>query len=126
MPEGGQLEIVMESGDEFITVAVTDEGEGICAEHIEKIFDPFFSTKDRGTGLGLTIAYKIMQCHNGFIKAFKNDGEGSTFCLYFPKNMKDQGSSDVTENQADNKHLSPKIPESSNPSDKKDLICMKK
>jgi signal transduction histidine kinase len=86
MPGGGKLDVVMEAGDEFITVAVTDEGEGICPEHIEKIFDPFFSTKDRGTGLGLTIAHKIMQCHNGFIKAFKNDGKGSTFCLYFPKN----------------------------------------
>jgi nitrogen fixation/metabolism regulation signal transduction histidine kinase len=85
MPEGGKLQVVMESGDEFITVAVTDEGEGVGPENIEKIFDPFFSTKDRGTGLGLTIAYKIMQCHNGFIKAFKNDYKGSTFCLYFPK-----------------------------------------
>ena len=118
MPEGGRLDVVMESGEEFITVAVSDEGEGICAEHIEKIFDPFFSTKDRGTGLGLTIAYKIMQRHNGFIKAFRNDGKGSTFCLYFPKNAKDQGSSDVTEDHTDDKHLSPQIHEFSNPSDK--------
>jgi signal transduction histidine kinase len=124
MPDGGKLEVVMETGDEFITVAVRDEGEGIRPEHIEKIFDPFFSTKDRGTGLGLTIACKIMQCHNGFIKAFKNDHKGSTFCLYFPKNLKDQdsasqrfkGPGDAPENDIADKHLTPK---SLNPADKR-------
>lgn len=131
MPGGGKLDVVMETGDEFITVAVTDEGEGICPDHIEKIFDPFFSTKDRGTGLGLTIAHKIMQCHNGFIKAFKNDGKGSTFCLYFPKNIKDQyqsgqgsrGSSNVIEDHIENKHLILQIPESSNPDDERTLYA---
>jgi signal transduction histidine kinase len=95
MPDGGKLEVVMETGDEFITVSVRDEGEGISPENIEKVFDPFFSTKDRGTGLGLTIAHKIMQCQNGFIKAFKNDYKGSTFCLYFPKNNNDSSMSSV-------------------------------
>lgn len=84
MPEGGKMEVVMERREEFLSVSVIDEGEGISPENIEKIFDPFYSTKDRGTGLGLTIAHKIMQCHNGFIKAFMNDSRGSTFCLYFP------------------------------------------
>jgi signal transduction histidine kinase len=86
MPDGGILEIVTGGNDEFVTVAVSDEGEGIEVENIEKIFDPFFSTKDKGTGLGLAIAHKIMQCHDGFIKAYKKDEKGSTFCVYFPKN----------------------------------------
>jgi len=85
MPDGGKLEVVMESGEEAVTVSVKDEGEGVSPENIEKIFDPFFSTKDKGTGLGLTIAHKIMQCHNGFIKVFTNDSGGSTFRLYFPR-----------------------------------------
>lgn len=68
-----------------MTVAVSDEGPGIHLENIEKIFDPFFSTKDKGTGLGLTIASKIMQSHEGFIKAYNNEGKGGTFCLCFPK-----------------------------------------
>ncbi|RJQ45400.1 MAG: PAS domain S-box protein [Nitrospiraceae bacterium] len=84
MPDGGSLEVVMTSREEFIIVSVIDEGEGISPENIEKIFDPFFSTKDKGTGLGLTIAHKIMECHEGFIKAFVNDDKGSTFCLTFP------------------------------------------
>ncbi|MBI5409575.1 MAG: hypothetical protein HZA14_09450 [Nitrospirae bacterium] len=86
MEDGGRLKIVTGSDDEFTTVAVADEGDGISPENLEKIFDPFFSTKDKGTGLGLTIAHKIMQCHDGFIKAFANEDKGSTFHLYFPKN----------------------------------------
>ena len=84
MPEGGNLEMAMGEENGFVTVAVIDEGEGIDPGIIEKIFDPFFSTKDTGTGLGLAIAHKIMQCHEGFIKAAKNSGKGSTFCIYFP------------------------------------------
>ncbi len=86
MPCGGMLKIEMSADSEFVIVAVSDEGEGIDPENSEKIFDPFFSTKDKGTGLGLTIASKIMQCHKGFIKAYNNENKGSTFCLYFPKN----------------------------------------
>ncbi|MBI5741667.1 MAG: PAS domain S-box protein [Nitrospirae bacterium] len=85
MPGGGKLEVLMEAKDEFLSVSVIDEGEGINSENIEKIFDPFFSTKDKGTGLGLTIAHKIMQCHGGFIKAFANESRGSAFRLYFPR-----------------------------------------
>ncbi|MBI4697608.1 MAG: hypothetical protein HY758_01485 [Nitrospirae bacterium] len=85
MPDGGILKTIVSANCEFITVSVSDEGEGISKESIEKIFDPFFSTKDKGTGLGLAIANKIMQCHNGLIKVHNNDERGCTFCLYFPK-----------------------------------------
>ena len=85
MPGGGELEITMEEDDDLVSVIITDEGEGIPSEIIEKIFDPFFSTKERGTGLGLAIAHKIMQGHDGFIKAYRNEGRGSTFCVSFPK-----------------------------------------
>ncbi|GBD96506.1 MAG TPA: PAS domain-containing protein [Nitrospirae bacterium] len=88
MPEGGNLNVVMGEESGFVTVAVIDEGEGVDPEIIEKIFDPFFSTKDMGTGLGLAIAHKIMQCHKGFIKATGNSGKGSTFCIYFPETEK--------------------------------------
>jgi len=84
MPEGGALKVISSEENDFIVVKVSDEGEGISPENIEKIFDPFFSTKDKGTGLGLTITYKIMQAHNGFVKVFNNKDRGCTFCLYFP------------------------------------------
>jgi signal transduction histidine kinase len=84
MPRGGKIEISMASNDEYVSVYIVDEGEGISPEYAEKIFDPFFSTKDTGTGLGLAIAHKIMQCHDGLIKASRNDDKGSTFSLLFP------------------------------------------
>jgi len=84
MPEGGKIEISMASNDEYSSVVIVDEGEGIRPENVEKIFDPFFSTKDTGTGLGLAIAHKIMQCHDGSIRARRNDDKGSTFSLSFP------------------------------------------
>ncbi|MDH4028877.1 MAG: ATP-binding protein, partial [Nitrospirota bacterium] len=88
MPDGGDLKLATGTTDGFVTVSVADEGEGISPENIEKIFDPFFSTKDNGTGLGLAIAHKIMQSHNGFIKAFRNEAAGSTFTVYFPVKKK--------------------------------------
>ncbi len=84
MPDGGLLKVCTGESGEFAVVSVIDEGGGIEPADMEKIFDPFFSTKDRGTGLGLAIAHKIMQSHNGFIRAFNNQGRGSTFCIYFP------------------------------------------
>lgn len=84
MPGGGNLEIATDVNDEHVTVSVIDDGEGISPENIEKIFDPFFSTKDKGTGLGLAIANKIMQTHGGFIRAYRNQEKGSTFCVSFP------------------------------------------
>ncbi len=94
MPDGGNLKIVIEENAEYVTVSVIDDGEGINPQNIEKIFDPFFSTKDKGTGLGLAIAHKIMQTHGGFIKAYKNEGKGSTFCVSFP-NLNIKSSDDV-------------------------------
>jgi signal transduction histidine kinase len=85
MPQGGELKVYKEEGENYIAFAVCDQGRGIDIDNIERIFDPFFSTKDKGTGLGLTIAHKIMQSHNGFIKAERNRDRGSTFRLYFPK-----------------------------------------
>jgi PAS domain S-box-containing protein len=84
MPGGGHLKIATDVNDEYVTVSVIDDGEGISPENIEKIFDPFFSTKDKGTGLGLAIANKIMQTHDGFIRAYRNQEKGSTFCVSFP------------------------------------------
>lgn len=84
MQGGGNLKIATEVNDEYVTVSVIDDGDGISPENIEKIFDPFFSTKDKGTGLGLAIANKIMQTHGGFIRAYRNQEKGSTFCISFP------------------------------------------
>ncbi len=85
MPGGGKLNIIMRERSEFVVVDVEDNGEGIKSKDGEKIFNPFFTTKDTGTGLGLTIASKIMQAHGGYIKVYSEEGKGSTFSLYFLK-----------------------------------------
>ncbi len=83
-PEGGKIEVVMRIEEGYAVVEVNDEGEGIRHENLERIFDPFFSTKEKGAGLGLAIASKIMQAHGGTIKVKSEVGKGSCFQLYFP------------------------------------------
>jgi PAS domain S-box-containing protein len=67
-----------------VEVAVTDQGLGIRPEHLSRIFDPYFTTKQRGSGLGLTTAYSIVQKHGGLLSAESTFGVGSTFRLYLP------------------------------------------
>ncbi len=69
----------------YIEITITDQGAGIAPEYIDKVFDPYFTTKATGCGLGLTIAYSIMKNHNGHITVTSN-GEGSSFSLYLPAN----------------------------------------
>jgi len=85
MPDSGELDICIKNNGKLFVAEVRDNGEGIASDDLEKIFNPFFSTKDSGTGLGLTIASKIMQAHNGFITVESEKGKGSTFSLTFLK-----------------------------------------
>jgi nitrogen fixation/metabolism regulation signal transduction histidine kinase len=82
--DGGKIKIRMREDEGFIVVDVKDNGIGIKRKDIEKIFDPFFSTKETGTGLGLTIVLKIMQNHGGYVRIWSEEGKGSQFSLYFP------------------------------------------
>ncbi len=70
----------------YVAVSVGDDGSGIAPEHLDKIFDPFFSTKGlgRGSGLGLASAYGIIKNHNGVITADSEPGKGSVFHIYLP------------------------------------------
>ncbi|MFO7840182.1 MAG: ATP-binding protein [Desulfosalsimonadaceae bacterium] len=69
-----------------ICLQVRDIGKGIAGEHLDKIFDPFFSTKGigKGTGLGLSVSHGIIQSHNGRIEVDSREGEGTTFSIYLP------------------------------------------
>jgi PAS domain S-box-containing protein len=96
MPEGGEMEVraenveinkggllALEAGI-YVKVEVVDEGVGIPREHLEKIFDPYFTTKQKGSGLGLASAYSIVKKHSGSIQAVSELGRGTTFIVYFP------------------------------------------
>lgn len=65
-------------------IEVADSGCGIASENMAKIFEPFFSTKPKGTGLGLAVSYAIVKSHGGDINAFSKPGEGTPFVLDFP------------------------------------------
>ncbi len=84
--EGGMLSIVTTMTDEEVTVTVADDGHGIDAEHRDRIFVPFFTTKTdgTGTGLGLSIVRNIVQSHGGRIAASDNAPRGTVFVLELP------------------------------------------
>lgn len=71
---------------DYVRIRVTDEGEGIPAENLKSIFEPFYTTKEsgKGTGLGLSIAYGIVEEHDGWIDVESTPGEGSRFTVYLP------------------------------------------
>ncbi|PEN13743.1 hybrid sensor histidine kinase/response regulator [Longibacter salinarum] len=87
----------------YICLTVADTGTGIPDEAIDKIFEPFFSTKaeGEGTGLGLSTAYSIVKSHKGFVDVESEDGEGTTFRVYLPVAT----SSDRTRGPADSGEL---------------------
>jgi signal transduction histidine kinase len=94
MSGGGTLRVATLNG-ESVSVSVSDTGSGIAPEHIQRIYDPFFTTKTspregqaRGTGLGLSVTYGIIQEHAGKIKVESNPGAGTTFTLDFPLSRK--------------------------------------
>ncbi len=72
----------------YIHVSVKDEGVGIAENHLSKIFDPYFSTKQTGSGLGLATAYSIIKKHNGHISVDSSPGAGTTFDIYLPASDK--------------------------------------
>jgi signal transduction histidine kinase len=92
MPGGGTLTIgyARSSGPEGISFLVADTGEGIPPETLGTIFDPLFTTKTKGTGLGLALAKTLVEMHGGKIDVEREPGKGSTFTVTIPTN-KGQG-----------------------------------
>ena len=81
---GGRVVLRMREQGDNIVIAVTDDGCGIGDSDLEKIFDPFYTTKEGGTGLGLPISHQILAQHGGQITVEQNPGKGMTFSLVLP------------------------------------------
>lgn len=90
MPQGGRLGIGVEQADDELRISVSDTGTGIPEELLTKIFEPYFTTKKSGTGLGLTITFKIIKEHSGDISLESKEGEGSTFTIHLPIPQKEK------------------------------------
>jgi signal transduction histidine kinase len=85
MPAGGQLILTThQDSDDFVTVQVIDNGVGIAPENLTRIADPFFTTKSKGVGLGLTICHEIIERHQGTLDVTSQVGYGSTFTIRLP------------------------------------------
>lgn len=84
MPKGGELTIETKRDEEFFVLSIKDTGGGISEEDIIKIYDPFFSTKSDGVGLGLTICYGIIVSHDGIIEVESKPGKGAVFTVSLP------------------------------------------
>jgi PAS domain S-box-containing protein len=96
MPNGGNLivkanNVLLKTDNEmdldpgkYLKIFITDTGVGIPEENLSNIFDPYYTTKERGSGLGLTISYSIIKKHKGFLGVNSIEQHGSTFFLYLP------------------------------------------
>jgi len=110
MPEGGRLRLATRvvsgvdaasgtsaperesvgTGAAYVEIQVVDQGDGIPPEHLSKISDPLFTTKETGTGLGLSVVYGIMEKHDGRIVVDSRAGEGTTMTLRLPARVADR------------------------------------
>jgi two-component system NtrC family sensor kinase len=84
MPSGGKLRVEVAGTAAQVKISITDTGAGIAPEHLEKIFDPFFSTKEKGTGLGLALVQQILAEHGGRIEVASPPAGGTTVTLILP------------------------------------------
>ena len=96
MPDGGTVYVSAEnyemrpddgipvSAERCVKISVRDEGTGVAPEHLPKIFDPYFTTKRKGLGLGLATSYAIIKRHDGHVTVDSRPGTGTTFTIYLP------------------------------------------
>jgi signal transduction histidine kinase len=84
MPDGGALSVELDHDDREILVRVGDTGKGIPEEHIPKIFDPFYTTKSKGSGLGLSVVLRIVKTYKGKIAVEKSSSAGTVFVVKLP------------------------------------------
>jgi len=91
LPAGGEIVIQTAVEDGWLIIEVADNGSGIPPENHKRVFDPFFTTREGGIGLGLTVVQQIVKTHGGDIAVCENSGEGACFRLWLPRERSQQG-----------------------------------
>mgnify|MGYP001954823500 CR=1 FL=1 len=88
----GSIQITTTSKQEIIQLQIADNGTGIDEQNLHKIFEPFFTSKPNGIGLGLSISYQLIRENKGSIEVHSNQGEGTQFTIQLPsaKTRKDE------------------------------------
>jgi signal transduction histidine kinase/ActR/RegA family two-component response regulator len=96
MPSGGKIKIKTENiilkkdisiplpGGKYVKITFSDEGMGIPKSYLSRIFDPYFTTKQKGSGLGLATVFSVIQKHDGYVTVESEPGKGTTFYIYLP------------------------------------------
>ena len=84
MPDNGHLQICQSVTDGMIKIDIRDEGKGMTQEQINRLGEPYFTTKEKGTGLGMMVSYSIIKSMNGTIKVTSEYGKGTCFTLKLP------------------------------------------
>jgi signal transduction histidine kinase len=90
MPQGGILTLSARQHDDMVEIRVADTGEGITPEECERLFTPYYTTKEHGTGLGLAIVQSVVADHNGTIAVESLRGAGVTFVINLPRSQEKQ------------------------------------
>ncbi len=85
MPDGGELRIVISVSDDFVSISFQDNGVGISAEELGQIFEPYHTTKEDGSGLGLMVVQRIIQDHGGELDIISKQGVGTSFTVLLPR-----------------------------------------
>jgi len=95
MPEGGEIFISLATVTDKIVISFEDTGQGIEDQDLLHVFNPFFTTKDEGTGLGLAVTQKIVSAHNGDIIIRSEQKSGTVVSIYLPISQAKIGSEEL-------------------------------
>lgn len=107
MPDGGELRVstMWNVSQKAVIIRISDTGVGISQENLDRLFEPYFTTKPDGTGLGLTIAYRMVEAHSGEIKVESEEGRGTRFTIVLPFSIAkapQDSKSEAASNETDN------------------------
>ena len=90
LPEGGSLTVTGTASDDEATIVVSDTGVGVSEENMNKLFQPLFTTKAKGTGLGLAVCKRIVEAHRGEITVESEEGVGTSFTIKIPMHPEEE------------------------------------